>query len=83
MYFDCLDYKQADTYMIHKFETYFWVLGKIQEWSNIWSSIITGVKVTIPMPTPPIHSANNYAMAPTPKDNMKDMILKGEIDVYI
>ena len=69
--FDCLDYKQADTYVhMHKcIAEYVGVEYKSR--GDIHASIIGGMKIAIPLPIHPTFS-QGYSMNTTPEDKDKE-----------
>ena len=65
--FDCLDYKQADTY-VHKHKHITEYVGvEFKSRGDIHASIIGGMKIAIPLPTHPTFS-QGYPMNPTPEE---------------
>ena len=69
--FDCLDYKQADTYVhMHKHIAEY-IGAEYKSGGDVRASIIGGTKIAIPLPTHPTFS-QGYPMNPTPEDKDKE-----------
>ena len=78
--FDCSDYKQADNFVNTLKRVSEHVGAEFKHGGDIRSSIINGKEMNIPIPVAP--SIVNPA-APTPEEQVLQMIFKGEIDAYI
>ena len=71
--FDCLDYKQADTYVhMHKHIAEY-VGVEYKSRGDVCASIIAGMKITIPLPTYPTFS-KDYPMKLTVEDKDKEYL---------
>ena len=69
--FDCSDYKQADTYVhMHKHITEY-IGAEFKSRGDIRASIISGMKIAIPLRTCPTFS-QGYPMNLTPEDKDKE-----------